>query len=339
MVPAYLLNANENDVVLDMCAAPGGKSVQTSFSMKNKGLIIANDLSRPRAVSILENVERLGIGNIIITSNDLSKIYKEFIDKFDKIILDAPCSGSGMFRKEEKMLEDWSYNKVLKYQETQKQLIDIAYEMLKPGGTLVYSTCSFSYEEDEEVISYLLSHSDAEIIPLDNILFYKSKKNSVGVHLLPYIFPGEGHYICLIKKPGLYVEKENKPQEIRNKYNLPFENIFNFANVLFGINRIINIKPFNIIRIGVKIGEDIKGTIKYDYHFAHYLDNFAHEYELNYEEMKSYFRGESILHKDHIGYILIKYKGISVDLAKGDGRIIKNHLPKHLKTTYNHIFE
>ena len=331
MLPAFLLNAKEDDIVLDLCAAPGGKSGQTSFLMKNKGLIISNDLSRQRAFSILENVERLGIGNTIITNNDFSLIYKDYLNKFDKIILDAPCSGSGMFRKEEKMFEDWSYNKVIKFQEVQRQLIDIAYEMLKPGGTMVYSTCSFSYEEDELVVSHLLNHTDAELINIDNPLFYVSKKNPIGFHLFPYLFPGEGHYICLIKKPGLISKKEPTISKNRNKYNLPFENIFNFSHVLFGINEINNIKPLNIIRIGVKIGEDFKGDIKYDYHYAHYIDEFSQKYELNDNELKLYFNGDVIPCPSSRGCVLIKYKGINVDISKGDGRVIKNHLPKALR--------
>lgn len=331
MLPAYYLNANENDVVLDLCAAPGGKTVQTSFLMNNKGIIISNDISRQRASKILENVERLGIGNTIITANDFSLIFKDYLDKFDKIILDAPCSGSGMFRKEEKMADDWSYNKVLKNQEIQKQLIYMAYQMLKPGGTMVYSTCSFSYEEDEEVIDYLLAQSDAKIINITNPLLYINKINPLGVHLFPHLFPGEGHYLCLLEKSGMRKENKEDSLKTKNKYNLEFNNVFDYSHILFGIDKSINVKPLNIIRLGVKIGEDIKGEIKFDYHYAHYINKFEKIKEINDEEIKKYFLGETILDNDNKGYILIKYKGINVDIAKGDGRIIKNHLPKGLR--------
>ena len=99
MMPSYLLDAQKDDIILDMCAAPGGKTVQTSFLLNDSGLIIANDLSRQRAEAIVENVERLGLGNIVVTNNDLSKISNHYLNAFDKVILDAPCSGSGMFRK------------------------------------------------------------------------------------------------------------------------------------------------------------------------------------------------------------------------------------------------
>ena len=113
-----------------------------------------------------------------------------------------------MFRKETKMSEDWSYQKVLKNAEIQKQLIMIAYAMLKPGGKMVYSTCSFSYEEDEEIIDFLLNNTDAELdhIP-DSLYYFHNKNNDKGIHILPSLFPGEGHYIALISKPGVIVSK------------------------------------------------------------------------------------------------------------------------------------
>ena len=189
MLPAYLLSPKEGDLVLDLCAAPGGKSMQASLLMHNKGLIISNDISKQRAFAISENAERLGRGNLLIINNDFSRISNKFLSTFDKIILDAPCSGSGMFIKESKMIDDWSMQKVYKNTEIQKSLILMAYNMLKPGGKMVYSTCSFSYEEDEEVIDYLLENSNAvlEEIP-SNELFYISKNNGHGIHIFPFLF-------------------------------------------------------------------------------------------------------------------------------------------------------
>ena len=332
MVPAYLLNAEENDLILDMCAAPGGKTIQTSFLMKDTGLIISNDLSKPRTFSIVENVERLGLGNIVVTNNDLSLIDNKLQNTFDKIILDAPCSGSGMFRKEDKMVQDWSYNKVLKFAETQKQLISIAYSMLKPGGTLVYSTCSFSLEEDEDVIKYLLENSDAEIVPItNNPLFYINKKTPLGVHLLPSVFPGEGHYICLIKKPGISVKRELKVgiDKKINQFNL--KEIYRFGDYIFGLNYPYTFKCFNVVRLGVKVGESIKGEIKYDYHYAHFIDSFDNTYSLQSNELAKYFAGETINAPVNKGIYLLTFDGINVDLAKSDGRIFKNHFPKGLR--------
>ena len=323
MLPAYLLNPSENDLVLDLCAAPGGKSVQASLLMHNKGLIIANDIAKNRAFAISENAERMGLGNLLITNNDFSSIYDRFINTFDKIILDAPCSGSGMFRKESKMSEDWSYQKVLKNAEIKKELIKIAYLMLKPGGTMVYSTCSFSYEEDEEVVSYLLNNSDATLVDIeDHPLFYKSRNNGYGIHLLPFLFPGEGHYIALIKKPGLLNQKE------KNEF---YKEKVKYGDYLFMVSESFNTKYLNVIRYGVKVGLVDKGEIRYDYHYAHFVKDFEQVENISFAGVKKYYQGESLNRIVNKGYTLLKYEGINVDIAKSDGRIIKNRLPKGLR--------
>ena len=335
MVPAFLLNPTANDIVLDLCAAPGGKSMQASLLMGNKGLIIANDIAKSRAFAISENAERLGRGNLLITNNDFSLIYKDHLNYFDKIILDAPCSGSGMFRKESKMMEDWSYQKVLKCAYIQKELIILAYQMLKPGGTMVYSTCSLSYEEDEEVVDYLLNNSDATVVEIkNNPLFYVNKKNPKGIHLLPFIFPGEGHYITLLSKPGTMVKKVHKENNTRSPYasiKSPYGYFKKYGDYLYTMSEDINIKHLNIIRYGVKVGEIIKDDIRYDYHYAHFINDFSPTYELNDTELAKYYMGESINANIAKGYVLLKYQGVNVDITKSDGRIIKNHLPKGLR--------
>ena len=331
MVPSYLLNPQENELVLDMCAAPGGKTIQASFLMNDTGLIIANDLSKSRALILSENVERLGIGNVVVTSNDLSLIYKNHLNCFHKIILDAPCSGSGMFRKEEKMVDDWSYAKVLKNQEIQKQLILIAFDMLSPGGTLCYSTCSYSEEEDEDVASYLLENRDATIKTINHPSFFINEKKPLGFHLLPSHFTGEGHYICLIEKPGNYSLKTLKNEKKDHKYGIDFSEINKFGDTLFGLNYSYNFRGFNIVRAGVKIGELIKNEIKYDYHYSHYVKDFPRIYDLNNKEIDIYLSGNVLPVNIDKGYYLLKYQGINVDIAKADGRVIKNHFPKGLR--------
>ena len=319
MVPAFLLNCNENDVVLDLCAAPGGKSIQSSFNMNNKGLIISNDLSKQRAFAIVENAERLGLGNLVITNNDFSLIHEYYTNTFSKIILDAPCSGSGMFRKSQEVKDDWTYEKVLKCAETQKTLILCAYNMLKAGGILCYSTCSFSYEEDEEIIEYLLNNTDAELVKIEeNPLFYVNKNKPYGIHLFPSIFPGEGHYICLIKKPGV---SSNKVLETKQ---------FKFGDYLFQ-GPDFNYKKLNVLRLGVKVGEVSKDVIKYDYHYAHYLSGFENEVELDKELTYKYLNGDTLNVPCKKGFVLLKYQGKSLDIGKSDGSRIKNRIPSRIR--------
>ena len=338
MIPSFLLSPKKGEVVLDLCAAPGGKSVQASFLMENEGLIISNDISRSRANAILENVERLGIGNTIITCNDFSSIYQEFNNTFDKIILDAPCSGSGMFRKDIKMREDWSYNKVLKFASLQKELILMAYQMLKEGGSMVYSTCSFSYEEDEEVIEYLLDNTDAELIDIPlHPSFYASKNKGYGIHTFPYLFDGEGHYICLIKKPGI-LQKSKEFNNIKIKQN---EDIYlsnklhhfdEFGDALFALPMNIKLpKKLSIIRKGVKILEWNKSIYRYDYHYSHFLDDFNNKIGIDEDNLNKYIKGYELNLACARGHILLLYKGIPVSFGKSTSQVIKNYYPKSLR--------
>jgi NOL1/NOP2/sun family putative RNA methylase len=333
MLVSYLLNPNANDIVLDMCAAPGGKSVQASLLMKGEGVIFSNDLARDRTYILLENIEKLGLRNIVITDNDFQKIEQNYENYFTKIILDAPCSGSAMFRKDKKMMEDWSYNKVLKYSEIQKNLLISAYRMLKPGGMLVYSTCSFSFEEDEENIKHLLDNTDAieEKIPYSKE-FYVSRKLSYGIHLFPNIFSGEGHYICLIRKPPLLnITKSNVENFKIEIEHFDRSKVKVFGDTKFFLNKEIKNVGLNIIRYGVKYST-IKGKDEiFDFHLSRVLDSFMNTLELNENELIKYIAGESLPRISKKGMILLKYNNIPVSFGKSDGKIIKNHYPKHLR--------
>lgn len=334
MVVSSLIDFNEDDLVLDMCAAPGGKSIQASFKMNDKGLIISNDLSFSRCGLLSNNLERLGIGNVVITNNDLSKIYLKYENTFDKIILDAPCSGSGMFRKDEAMLNDWSINKVYKYQDIQKELILIAYYMLKPGGLLSYSTCSYSKEEDEEVARYLLSNSDAELVNIPALKYFYIK--DIGVRLMPSHFDGEGQYIVQFKKPGQLIKTNfvhlNKFTQLVN-INKDVKKVNDY---LFAVNNGLELKGFNIYRYGVKVGEFKKDLFKYDLHYARsYAKENFNRVELTLDELKKYLYGEQLNKPNKFkGYILLTYKNTAVDIAKTDGQVIKNYYPKGLRKKF-----
>ena len=151
MLPAEVLPVEENDLVLDCCAAPGGKSSKLANKLNNTGVLIANDISASRAQVLLKTLESQGIRNAYVMAEDITKI-ERFKECFDKILIDAPCSGEGMFRKESELISSWEERKSDYYSPIQKQLILKGVEMLKSGGKLVYSTCTFSPEEDEEII-------------------------------------------------------------------------------------------------------------------------------------------------------------------------------------------
>ena len=156
MMVVKLLGIEKDDKVLDLCAAPGGKSSQIASYLQNTGLLVCNDVSAKRVKDLSENIERMGICNAIVMNESVDKISDAFEGYFDKVVLDAPCSGQGMFRKNSLTYDDWSYDKTLNLAEIQKDLILKAYKCLKNGGIMVYSTCTFAVEENEEVIKYLL---------------------------------------------------------------------------------------------------------------------------------------------------------------------------------------
>lgn len=333
MLVANFLDAKPGDVVLDLCAAPGGKTIQTALKMENTGMIIANDLSKERANVLLSNIERLGISNTVVTSLDFSKQYNKFFNYFDKIILDAPCSGSGMFRKSEEMRKDWTYEKVKKCSETQKQLITMCYSMLKEGGTLIYSTCSYSYEEDEEVVEYLLNSTNAKLINIPHFDGeYRRQKFSKTVHLFPSHFEGEGHYIALFQKPGIL--KENNFEEIVYKRQSLTEGGIKQID-FFKYNHKLP-KGFEdlCLRPGLFLYSKINEKIIPSHHSSHATDNFK-TLLINENDMIKYVSGQSLQTDVPDGYYYvgtkIKNKTVNIGVAHCINKTLKNLYPKGLR--------
>lgn len=187
MTPAVWLEAEPGDKVLDLCAAPGGKSTQIACSLRGEGILYSNDPSASRCKALLKNLELSGVGNAVITSaypDELAGIYPAY---FDRILVDAPCSGEGMFRKDRAVLNAYKEHGPEYFAPIQKSCLRAAYQMLKPGGRLVYSTCTFSRMEDEDNIAWLL-----ETFP-DMKLLDSTK-------LYPHKIKGEGHFVAKLEK-------------------------------------------------------------------------------------------------------------------------------------------
>lgn len=326
---SYFLDAKANMEVLDMCAAPGGKSISTSLLSEEKSLIYSNDLSSSRCSILLDNIERMGLKNVVVLNIDLSKI-KNLENKFDAIILDAPCSGSGMFNKLEAMRDDWTFEKVKKASIIQKELIILAYSFLKEGGRLIYSTCSYSKLEDEDVINYLLSRSDAKLVPIkDYSGFYRSKEMKEAIHLFPHLFPGEGHFIALVEKPGnlLFKRKVEEYNSFRKgldkgkyiieyHFSLPFSPIMNLEK--------ISIRP-GLFTTYKKNGEEFVS-----YQYSHALNSNG-SYPLNEDELKKYLHGETLSTDSKKQYKVVSFQGINVGPCYTKKGIIKNLYPKKLR--------
>ncbi|MBR9676073.1 RsmB/NOP family class I SAM-dependent RNA methyltransferase [Candidatus Woesearchaeota archaeon] len=209
MIPPIVLNPKPGELVLDMCAAPGSKTSQMAMYMNNDGLIVANDYQGMRARPLGINMQRVGATNTLIS---LSEGQRLRVGGFDKILVDAPCSGTGTIRKSLKTLRMWNENMIRRLAGTQKQLILHAYKMLRPGGELVYSTCTLEPEEDEAIINYLLEkHPDADVVPFDldikraePVLEWDGQKFDPRIknvlRLYPQLNNTEGFFVAKIKK-------------------------------------------------------------------------------------------------------------------------------------------
>lgn len=223
MTPASRLVSQPGDRVLDLCAAPGGKATELGARLHGKGVLVANDISASRAKALLKNVEVFGIRNSFIVNEVPAKLAENFPEFFDKILVDAPCSGEGMFRKDPAVAKVWDGNKPYECAKQQKEIITRAAQMLAPGGDLLYSTCTFSPEENEQVIQFLLDNREdmeiREIKPFEGFapgrpdVAYEgwnseeSENRKMGsadlkkcVRIWPHKMAGEGHFLALLHK-------------------------------------------------------------------------------------------------------------------------------------------
>lgn len=326
MVP-FLLPIEDGDNVLDMCAAPGGKSI--FLILKNPRInIISNDINYQRSCTLSSNVEKMGFSNEIISCSTISLLTNYYKTTFDKIILDAPCSGSAMFRKSEDMKNDWNYNKVLRCRDEQKVLIEQAATMLKKGGILSYSTCSFSYEENEEVIlDFLSNHSEFKAIKIyDDPSFVRGKNLEEAIHLFPNKFKGEGQFICFLKKDGNLTKKEANfvDNEFKFKERI-LDNVYLFNNPL-------NLSHLTILRKGL-LKSTFKGKNEIpSFHYAHYLSS-NNSIKLTEEEAKKYLHGDEITKITNLanGYYVVSYQNINLGYVHIVGNKLKNLYPKGLR--------
>lgn len=187
MLPAELLEVQPGDLVLDLAAAPGGKTVQIAGRLGGRGVLVSNDPHPDRAKVLSQNVERLGVGNAIVTSASPEELRRRFPETFDRILVDAPCSGEGMFRKDPDIIQAWSPEMVRAFAARQRRILREAAAMLKPGGRLVYSTCTFNREENEETVAaFLAEHPEFRLVKEER--------------LWPHLGQGEGHYAAVLTK-------------------------------------------------------------------------------------------------------------------------------------------
>jgi len=352
MLVAHFLDVQKDDYILDMCGAPGGKTCSIASQLSQDGLMITNDIVPLRAKILSENVERFGLQNTIVTNCDPLAMVKILPEFFDKIVLDAPCSGEGMFRKKNQAVETWSLEKVNECAYIQRQLIDAAMSLLKPGGQLIYSTCTYNTVENEQQIQYLLDHYDCSLVSLQ-----KSHGMSEGidmkevVRLYPHKYQGEGHFIALIQKNGNHSRQKVKALKSKiSKQNLKLVEDFyhqylniNVPNYLYdNQNHIYAILPqfpelkgIRVLRNGLYLGECKKNRFVPSLALALTLKKSdvkqSYTFHENDMEVSQYLHGETIKGTNQKGYGVIFVEDYPLSFYKESHQQAKNLYPKGLR--------
>lgn len=349
MSPAEVLNPQPGDKVLDLCAAPGGKTTQLAALMKGKGVLVANDNNPQRIKALVKNMERSGITNGVVTNEIPDRLANIFTGYFDKILVDAPCSGEGMFRKEPDMVKDWSVEYIQTCCVMQKEILAEAAKMLRPGGKLVYSTCTFAPEENEQQIeNFLKENPEFELLPLPAFPGW------VGGRLWPHRIKGEGHFVALLhKKDGLeprelekkagMLKKEKVPeafiqfmQELLPDWKEEFQkdHIFTFHEDRMYLTsvQLPSLKGLRIARQGWLLGTLKKNRFEPSQALAMGIEKELAtrvvDFSVEEEEVIRYLRGETILRNSKKGWQLVCVDGFPLGWAKGAGTMMKNMYPQ-----------
>ena len=344
--------------VLDACAAPGGKASQLASAIGDDGFLLANEYVPKRAKIIVSNFERLGIKNAIVTSLDTSTIGKMYPCYFDLVLCDAPCSGEGMFRKYDEALTEWSEDNVRLCAERQKEILLNVAPAVRPGGYLLYSTCTYSKEENEDTVAdFLKAHPDFSLCDVKESLKTATADGLDGMtearRFYPHLTKGEGQFIALMKKdesaPVLTTKLDKDALKPANKSDIlvferfakdnlsamPNGKIVNIGEYLVLVNHNHRIPTYSTFMAGVILGEVKKGNF-FPHHqfFSAYGDTFRRKEELvrGDNRVEKYLRGEEIdTTSAQNGWCTVTYEGVPLGGGKISGGKIKNHYPKGLR--------
>lgn len=347
MTPADRLPVVPGDWVLDLCAAPGGKATKLGARLAGQGMLFTNDISSSRAKALLKNLELFGIRNICVMSETPQRLLTFYPEAFDKILIDAPCSGEGMFRKEPRMAASWESRGPSEYAKVQKELLRHAYGMLKPGGMMLYSTCTFAKEENEENISWLLRECPG--LQLCYIAPYEGFSEgyddfSKCVRIFPHQMSGEGHFLALFQKAG---EQTKRSVKSSRQHPLPGEAELFFRDVKEDMSdikyRIMDDKLYALstdyepeksiryLRTGLYLGTIKKGRFEPSQAFAMTLKPSMYRRLISltrddYRTVK-YLKGDTLDVSDltdEEGYHLVCVDGFSLGWGKVQGQSLKN---------------
>lgn len=343
MAPVEALGVQPGMRVLDLCAAPGGKSTQIADHLAGKGVLVTNEIHPARARILLENIERMGVTNAVVLNEKPARIAAAFGAWFDVVLVDAPCSGEGMFRRDLDAISQWSEDAPQMCHERQLEILESAARCLKGGGAMVYSTCTYNHIENEETIAaFLETHPDFE---LDESLSLPSVPCRGGMaHLYPHQLRGEGHFLARLRKKGTgesFLEpmegekldarcgkflSEVMPEYAVRKSFVQGEWIYALPEEM------PQMTGLRILRAGVQIGRLASGRMEPAHALALAAESaqVKNRVDVSREDALKFLRGET-LPGDFSGWGLVSYEGLALGWGKGSNGQIKNHVPKGLR--------
>ncbi len=345
--------------ILDLCAAPGGKSSQAADKLTD-GMIVSNEIVPSRCKILTGNMERLGFKNAVTTCTDAKRLSSLFGEEFDLVIVDAPCSGEGMFRKDETAINEWSPANVRLCAERQTEILGYINSLVKENGYLLYSTCTFSLEENEMCVdAFLSAHPEFELVPVkdqvknhtaDGISFDGCKTENIAEcrRFYPHISNGEGQFVALMKKTvgnGVSVKRDSALEEIpKNEQQIVFDFLdstltdYNKKCVKKYKENIVYFEPDFIVPKGVAFSCGVTiGTVQKKYVQPHHQffmamsDVFRRKINLSPDEAESYLKGNTLPCECDNGWAVVTVDGCSLGGAKAVNGTAKNHYPKGLR--------
>lgn len=368
MTPAAFLSAKPGEKILDLCAAPGGKSTQIAADMKGRGILICNEIHPARAKILSENIERMGIVNAIVVNHSPDVLAEHFPGYFDRILVDAPCSGEGMFRKNEEACREWSPENVHMCAERQDEILDQAAGMLRGGGRLVYSTCTFAPEENEGSVSrFLKRHPEFSIVPVARKEGMSSgcpewiREPAQGientVRLWPHKLKGEGHFLAVLQKDGIMTAEERtgkfgfqtgiSEKECREYTEFKREYLKKeMQGILIRFGEQLYLLPegapslnkLKVLRPGLHLGTLKKNRFEPAHALALSLKPEEVRQQVNLTGTggmaEKYLSGQTFETEAENGWNLITVDGYSIGWGKAANGIMKNHYPKGLRKTW-----
>ncbi len=343
MAPVQLLDPQPKEKICDLCAAPGGKSTQIAGRMMGQGFLLCNEYSPKRAKILSRNIERMGVANALVTNETPQRLAQRYPDFFDKVLVDAPCSGEGMFRKEEAAVTDWSQETVQMCANRQQDILEQAAKLVRPGGRLVYSTCTFAPEENEQTVAEFLQNHPT--FSLESVAAPWFTEVEPGIYRMwPHKLLGEGHFAAVLKRSDAESASHSpcKGEKLPAQWTdfskamgitLPEGKAVQFGNSLCWVSaEMPDISKLKVLRAGLELGEMRKDRFEPAHALALWLDSCLNCQDLHPDskEIIDYLHG-NVIPSEKKGWCLVTVGGYPIGWGKGDGRILKNHYPKGLR--------